>query len=129
MGVDVVFTKLGGVQIDLWWEGLVDVVGFNNNGEGVGVGEGKRDFSISSVFKQEIPRAFTRASSSTIRLLTDGSMSQKAQPRVTPEPSEVLMQGNRMERIWEMSEISSSQAERDIRVTWDEEDRFVIRES
>lgn len=60
-GIDVVMptVELAGTWTG-WWEGVVDLVPPHG---------GSRAFSISSLFRQNLPRAFPRAASSTLRVI------------------------------------------------------------
>lgn len=91
-----------------WWEGIVDLV----PKEG-----GSRDFSISSLFKQNLPRPFARASSSNLRLIKPkGGNNVDIPPKFT---SKQWIDGSIREILdWDL--LDSSLAGKDLHFTFGE---------
>lgn len=118
MGVDVDLTPQGGVVIDLFWEGLVDLADLNKGG--------RRDFSIASIFGQNLPRPFPLASKSVIRLLTQDSDAPEVEPSADSMAS---IHAGWTERSWDFVQKLFDQGQGNIRVEWPSEESFVVRES
>ena len=93
-----------------WWEGVVDLVPPRG---------GKRDFSIESLFNKGLPRSFSEADKSVLRLI----MPESAGLRVNPQPgtkSEQWLDG-RERQVVEWDLLDASLAGSNVVFSWGEE--------
>lgn len=100
-----------------WWEGIVDLVPERG---------GSREFTISSVFKENLPRPFPRASSSTLRVIKPNEPNFKIDHSPKRELQQFIDGKYRDVTEWDLSD--KSLAGQDIKFSWDGEGNFVYRE-
>lgn len=96
-----------------WWEGVVDPV----------PKRGERDFTISKLFQQPLPRAFPAASSSVIRVIRPRDERFRANP---PAPRRVARWMDGRQRTvdeWDLDELAT----KDMTFWWDGEGDFEHR--
>lgn len=100
-----------------WWEGIVDLVPERG---------GSREFTISSVFKENLPRPFPRASSSILRVIKPKHPNFSIDH--TPKREKQQFVDGRYRDIAEWDLKDKSLAGQDIKFSWDGEGNFVYRE-
>ncbi|EKD02669.1 hypothetical protein A1Q2_03095 [Trichosporon asahii var. asahii CBS 8904] len=97
-----------------WWEGIVDLVPERG---------GSREFTISSVFKENLPRPFPRASSSILRVIKPNDPNFSIDH--TPKREKQQFVDGRYRDIAEWDLKDKSLAGQDIKFSWDGEGNFV----
>lgn len=100
-----------------WWEGIVDLVPERG---------GSREFTISSVFKENLPRPFPRASSSILRVIEPNEPNFKIDHSPKRELQQFIDGRYRDVAEWDLSD--KSLAGQDVKFSWDGEGNFVYRE-
>ena len=101
-----------------WWEGVVDLVPEKG---------GSRAFSLGSLFQRGVPRPFPEASTSTLKLISNGHDGLGVS--IEPDSTEtVVMDGvERETKVWDL--LDDRLQHKDIKFSWDDEGRFEYRES
>ncbi len=100
-----------------WWEGVVDLVPVK--------GGGSREFSVESLFKKHLPRAFPEADESVLRVIMPGQdgLRMDKQPTVT----ETKWIDGKKRHVAEWDVLDEEMIGQNIRFWWDGEGRFDYR--
>lgn len=100
-----------------WWEGIVDLVPERG---------GSRQFSINSVFQENLPRAFPRASSSVLRVIRPEDDKFRIDRPPTRDLQTYIDGKYRDVSEWDLTD--KNVFGQDIKFSWDGEGTFVYRE-
>jgi phosphatidylinositol glycan class T len=98
-----------------WWEGVVDLVPEKG---------GSRAFSLGSLFKKGVPRAFPEASSSVLRLVKSDS---EMEVSLDPDSSDVEWLDGKSREVLTWDLLQERVQRKDVRVSWPDEGKFQYR--
>lgn len=101
-----------------WWEGIVDLTPMR--------GRGSRDFSISKLFQQPMPRAFPAASSSVLRVIRPRE-GDKFREEPAPQSTKTRWVDGRLRSVDEWDLTRGEMAGQDMRFWWNGEGDFEHR--
>ncbi|CAD6583627.1 MAG: tetrahydrofolate synthase, partial [Tremellales sp. Tagirdzhanova-0007] len=97
-----------------WWEGVVDLVPERG---------GSREFSIRTLFRRGLPRAFSEAGSSVLRVIIPEGRSLRMD--LDPDNSETRWVDGKRREMLEWDLLDESKVMQDVRFWWDNESHFI----
>jgi phosphatidylinositol glycan class T len=104
-----------------WWEGIVELVPPNQERR-------RREFSLQSLFKKNIPLPFPEAEESVLRVIMPEEGGTGLQVEHEPDTTELRWLDGRLRTVKEWDLVQTGLIGQDLKFWWDE-DRFQYRKS